>query len=174
MKKDAIAELLEEKHVELFEWLDSQTEEKWEKGPDEKWTTGQHFLHLLKSIKPLNDALSMPRLLLRTQFGKNNREVRSYDDVANRYEEKLSKNLDKAEVYNEKLKESKLSDRTYVLNRLQTENKKLQYKVRRIKDKDLDGLVLPHPLMGKMPLREIIMWTAHHVDHHTKVLKEKY
>ena len=174
MEREAIADILDQKHKELFDWLDTKPEENWEIGPDGRWTIGQHFLHLLKSIKPLNDALSMPSLLMRTQFGKNNREVRSYEAVAKRYEEKLADNLDKARVFNEKLKAPKLADRTYILNRLQTENKKLQYKVRRIKDKNLDDLVLPHPLMGKMPVREIIMWTAHHVDHHTQALKKDY
>ena len=65
-------------------------------------------------------------------------------------------------------------DKQYILNRLQTEEKKLQYKTRRISDQNLDSVVLPHPLMGKMPVREIIMWTAHHVDHHLKILKSNY
>ena len=174
MDKQLIADVLEEKHQALFEWLENQPEDKWVAGPENKWTTGQHALHLLKSIKPLNDALSMPRLLMRTMFGKNNRAVRSYEKVASRYEEKLSQNLDKAEIFNEKLKAPALKDRTYILNRLKTENKKLQYKTRRIRDEDLDELVPPHPLMGKMAVREIIMWTAHHVEHHTNTLKEKY
>ena len=174
MDKEAIVDILEEKHQELLNWLENQHEDKWVHGPENKWTTGQHALHLLKSIKPLNDALSMPRFFLRYKFGKNNREVRSYETVANRYEEKLSKYLDQAKDFNRKLKVPKPNDRNYILNRLQTENKKLQYKTRRIKDKDLDELILPHPLMGKMPIREIIMWTAHHVEHHTKTLKENY
>lgn len=174
MDRQDIAEILEVKHKELFDWLESHPEDHWETGPENRWTVGQHLLHLLKSIKPLNDALSMPRLLLRTQFGKNNREVRSYAEVVERYETKLANNLDQAQQFNEKLKQPKLNDRTYILNRIQTENKKLQHKVKRIKDKDLDELVVPHPLMGKMPLREIIMWTAHHVDHHTQSLKKDY
>ena len=104
MEREAIADILDQKHKELFDWLDTKPEENWEIGPDGRWTIGQHFLHLLKSIKPLNDALSMPSLLMRTQFGKNNREVRSYETVAKRYEEKLADNLDKARVFNEKLK----------------------------------------------------------------------
>lgn len=174
MDKQLIADVLEEKHQALFDWLEKQPEDKWVAGPENKWTTGQHALHLLKSIKPLNDALSMPRLLMRTMFGKNNRAVRSYEKVASRYEEKLSENLDKAELFNEKLKAPALKDRTYILNRLKTESKKLQYKTRRIRDEDLDELILPHPLMGKMAIREIIMWTAHHVEHHTNTLREKY
>lgn len=54
------------------------------------------------------------------------------------------------------------------------QNKKLQYKTKRLKDKHLDTLIVPHPLMGKMTLREIIMWTAHHTEHHYKILKKDY
>lgn len=44
----------------------------------------------------------------------------------------------------------------------------------KISDSNLNNLVVPHPLMGKMPLREIIMWTTHHVNHHSKILQEHY
>ena len=50
-----------------------------------------------------------------------------------------------------------VNDKHYILNRLQTENKKLQYKTNKLSDKQLDKLILPHPLMGKMPIREMIM-----------------
>ena len=66
---------------------------------------------------------------------------------------------------------SNLADKHYIVNRLQTENKKLQYKTKKISDKNLDNVILPHPLMGKMPVRELIMWTAYHVEHHLNTLK---
>jgi len=28
--------------------------------------------------------------------------------------------------------------------------------------------------MGKMPVRELLMWTAYHIEHHTQTLKDKY
>lgn len=67
-----------------------------------------------------------------------------------------------------------IADKNFIINRLQTESKKLQYKTKKISDKNLDSVILPHPLMGKMPVREIIMWTAHHVEHQTKSLKTNY
>jgi hypothetical protein len=67
-----------------------------------------------------------------------------------------------------------LNEKEYILSRLQTEQKKLQYKTKKISNKNLDTLILPHPLMGKMPIREIIMWTAHHVEHHTETVKSKF
>jgi hypothetical protein len=72
------------------------------------------------------------------------------------------------------MKIPKIRDKSYLLDRIQTENKKLQYKTNKWSDEQLDSIILPHPLMGKMPVREMIMWTAYHVEHHTKTLVENY
>ena len=174
MDKEAIADLIETKHSELISWLENQPEDSWIQGPDGKWTTGQQALHLLQSIRPLNDALSLPKFLLRFKFGKANRPVRDYDAIVQRYQERLEDAKGKTFKGSENMKIPTLSDKHYILNRLQTEYKKLQYKTRKISDKNLDTVILPHPLMGKMPVREIIMWTAYHVEHHTASLKTNY
>jgi len=175
MHKDDIITKLEEAHQDLHTWLaNPEHQEKWITGPEGKWTTGQQALHLLQSIKPLNDALSMPKFLLKFKFGKANREVRDFETVVSRYNERLKDAQGKTYKGSRNMKVPKESDKDYILNRLQIENKKLQAKTLRWKDKDLDTYILPHPLMGKMPVREIIMWTAHHVNHHTQTLKEKY
>ena len=67
-----------------------------------------------------------------------------------------------------------IKEKQYLINRLKVESKKLQYKTKKLSDKNLDTVILPHPLMGKMPVREIIMWTAYHTEHHTKQLIENY
>ena len=174
MDKEAISNLIEEKHSELISWLESQPEDSWTQGPEGKWTTGQQALHLLQSIKPLNDALSMPKFLLRFKFGKANRAIRDYDAIVKRYQERLDDSKGKTYKGSQNMKVPTLEDKHYIINRLQTESKKLQYKTKKISDKNLDTVVLPHPLMGKMPVREIIMWTAYHVEHHTETLKTNY
>lgn len=174
MEKDAIANLIEEKNKVLIDWITNQDCDKWLEGPDGKWTTGQHVLHLLQSIKPLNSALSMPKFVLRYKFGKANREVRDYQTVVNRYQERLKNAKGRTFGPSKNMTIPALTEKQYLIDRLQVESKKLQYKTRKISDKNLDTLILPHPLMGKMPIREIIMWTAHHIEHHTNTLKEKY
>lgn len=175
MQKEDIVSKLEESHQNLINWLDdSNNIDKWESGPEGKWTTGQQALHLLQSVKPLNDALSMPKFILKFKFGKSNRAVRDYETITNRYQERLKDAKGKTFKGSKNMKVPSEKEREYILNRLQIENKKLQAKTLRWKDKDLDNYILPHPLMGKMPLREIIMWTAHHVNHHTNTLKENY
>ena len=116
----------------------------------------------------------MPKFLLRYKFGKSNRAVREYQTVVNRYQERLKDVEGRTFGPSQNMKIPAISEKQYILDRLQVESKKLQYKTRKISDKNLDTLILPHPLMGKMPIREIIMWTAHHIEHHTNTLKEKY
>ena len=174
MHKDALVQLLEEKHAVLLDWLEQQDKDHWESGPENKWTTGQVALHLLQSIKPLNDAMSMPKFLLRYRFGKANREVREYDTIVKRYHEKLKEATGRVSPFSRPMKPVPFSDKNYILTRLQMENKKLQYKTQKWKDKHLNMYVLPHPLLGKMPVRELVMWTAYHVEHHTKQLQSSY
>ncbi|GGW61892.1 DinB family protein [Winogradskyella epiphytica] len=174
MHKNDIADLIEEKYSELMTWLENQPDEYWTKGPKNKWTTGQQALHLLQSIKPLNDALSMPKWLLRLKYGKAKRVFKDYDVLVADYQKQLKEK--KGFIYkpSRNMKVPTLLDKHYLLNRLQTEHKKLQYKVKRISEVNLDTVVLPHPILGKMPVREIIMWTAHHAEHHTRILKRDY
>jgi hypothetical protein len=174
MDKLAIADGIEEKYQVLFDWLNQQPAENWETGPEGKWTTSQHILHLVNSLQLLNNALSYPRFFLKYKFGLSNRPSRSYEEVVEKYQEKLEENKDKTIAFNENLKSPLLKDRPRLLTRLQIQHKKLQYKTRKISDVNLDTLVIPHPLMGKMTVRELIMWAAYHTEHHTKILKNLY
>jgi hypothetical protein len=174
MEKDTIADLIDQKYNALVEWIENHPDDLWTQGPEGKWTTGQHVLHLLQSITPLNNALSLPKFFVRYKFGKANRPVRDYDAIINRYKERLAQSQGKTFKGSQNMKVPNLTDKHYLINRIQTESKKLQYKTKKISNKNLDSLVLPHPLMGKMPVREIIMWSAYHVEHHLETLKNNY
>ena len=174
MNKELIADLLEEKNLSLIDFLENQAPEKWLEGPKGKWTTGEVALHLLQSIKPLNDALSMPKFLLRLKFGKYTGAIRDYETIVHDYLERLKAQPSFTFKASRNMRQPSLKDKKYILCRLQMESKKLQYKTKRISDTNLDTVLLPHPLLGKIPVRELIMWTAYHMEHHTKILQEKY
>jgi hypothetical protein len=174
MHKDTIVEQLESAHNNLNNFLEAQDIDKWEIGPEGKWTTGQHALHLLQSIKTLNNALSLPKFILTYKYGKSNRPVRDFETVTNRYRERLADVNGKTFKPSRNMKVPKIKEKHYLLDRIQAENKKLQYKTKKWKDKDFDTYILPHPLMGKMPVREIVMWTSYHVNHHLETLKANY
>jgi len=37
---------------------------------------------------------------------------------------------------------------------------------------DLDRVMLPHPLLGKLTLREMLFFTIYHVEHHLGILRQ--
>lgn len=146
----------------------------WEQKPEGKWTAGQHIIHLVQSTKPLLKAVSLPGFLLKWKFGTSNRPSRTYDQVVSRYLEKLSAAQGLVSPFSSKMPDSPAGEKARWLGELSQLNDKLNLKTSKLTDKQLDTLLVPHPLLGKMTLREILMWNTFHTEHHRRVLLEKY
>lgn len=174
MTKDSIHKLLEQKHQELFDFFQNQELSKWEEGPESKWTSGQHLMHLIQSAEALNKGLSLPKMILKMQFGTNNRPSRSYEEVVKKYQDKLALNPTIIAPAAVGMKVPEADQKNELLKRLDKAKAGLQKHLENWKDKELDTYLLPHPLIGKMTLREIIMWIGYHTEHHYKILLEKY
>ena len=168
MDKQELTQLIEKKYLVLKEWLEINAENYWDYGPDGKWTTGQQILHLVQSTKPLAKALSIPKLGLKLKFGKSKRQSKNYDEVVADYQHRLVKYANDVTEFNSNLdkpdadQSRKLSD-----NLIQIKDNILSLVNKKWTEKDLDTCLLPHPLIGKMTVREILLWTAYHTEHHT-------
>ncbi|MEM7369371.1 MAG: DinB family protein [Bacteroidota bacterium] len=170
-KHDIIQEI-DQRFDRLFQWLEQQPAERFSQGPEGKWTTGQHISHLIKSTKPLNMALRLPKIQLKAMFGKPNRPLRSYDEVVQRYQEKLAGGgVSTAQFVAE---ESKATDKSGLIAELDKERGKLTKIIAKWEEEKLDKYLLPHPLLGKMLIREMLFFTIYHTEHHTKSLEDKY
>lgn len=158
----------------LKDLFDSMLPEFWIKKPENKWTAGQHVIHLVQSSRPLLRALRMPTFLLKWRFGTSNRPSRSYDEIIKRYKDKLALSQGVVGPFSVNMPDSSSSEAQSWLNEISQLNDSINKITLKLKDKDMDTALLPHPLMGKMTLREILMWNAYHTLHHVEVLKEKY
>ena len=174
MTKEEVVKTLEHKHQLLCEWLESHPNEDWVKGPKGKWNTGEHIVHLIQSKKALNRALLMPKFYLKYKFGTNNRENRTYNQIVQKYQNKLSDNPGIVADISKKMPKIEIANKITYIAKLEKEKKKLIRQFRRWTESDLDTFLLPHPLMGRMTIREIVIWTAYHTEHHHNVLKLYY
>ncbi len=174
MTKQEIKTLLDQNHLSILSFLENHDNSKWNKGPKGKWTTGQHIIHLTQSIKPLNKALSTPKFILQYKFGKANRTPRSIDQIVEKYHEKLKNPNLTVSPFSRVLPETPPATKKVIIKKFTRQKEVLVKKLARISDKKLDKYIVPHPLMGRMLLREIIMWTAYHTEHHHKQLRENY
>lgn len=160
----------------LKQFFISQEAPFWEYKPyDDKWSSGQHVIHLVQSSEPLLKALRLPDFLLKWRFGKSNRPSRAYQEVIQRYEEKLTAaGPGIVGPFSRNMPESAANEQTLWFEKLENINQKINKITSKLSDAQLDTILLPHPLMGRMTLREILMWNTHHTEHHLDVLRKKY
>jgi hypothetical protein len=174
MNKETIASLLKEKEVEIFDLYNTQGNSFWISGPQGKWTAGQHAIHLVQVAEALLKGINLPMFVLSWRFGKCNRMTKSYDEVVQRYKEKLFAAGPVVAPISVNMPISPIEEETLWLDKLSNLNTKLNKRMKKLSDHHMDTLLLPHPLMGKMTLREILMWHAYHIQHHKEVLEKMY
>jgi len=174
MTKAEIIDTLKQQHEVLYEWLKHHPDKNWEKGPLNKWNTGEHIVHLIQSENALNKALWLPKFYLKYKFGTNNRDNRTYNQIVKKYQDKLTANPGVVANISKNMPPITLTNKNSYISKLDKEKKILIKKFQKWNESDLDTYLLPHPLMGRMTVREIIIWTAYHTEHHYNILKSKY
>ncbi|MCC6330097.1 MAG: DinB family protein [Acidobacteria bacterium] len=130
----------------------------------EKWTAGQQTDHLCRSLAPLNDALKMPALVLKTMFGAADHITASYDELVARYQDKLAAGGKASPRFTPEA--ITFGQRDELLNELRSHLEKLCSEIEMMDEPALDKLMLPHPLIGKLTLREMFYFTIYHAEHH--------
>jgi DinB superfamily len=135
----------------------------------DKWTAAQQVDHIFKSIKPLAQGLLLPKFVVKLVWGKANRDSKTYEGLVNKY--------------NEKLKLGGKATKPFVPSVIDVEavpqlNQKILQAINRLiknlekfKEEELDSFILPHPLLGKVTLREMMYFTIYHVQHHEVLIK---
>jgi len=170
--KEEIQKGLQENFQKIIDLMSHLTKEVFENTPNGKWSPGQQLDHLLKSVKPLNNVLLFPKVILKLYFGKMNRKPRNYDELLNRYYEKLSKGRTASSPFIPPVivfeqRADKLKQYTEELNKL---GKHLDD----LTEEQLDTILLPHPLLGKLNLREMMMFTIFHTNHHLDTINKGF
>jgi len=163
MKRQELIEQLQNNHQAFIEYINSLTDEEFLVSHHAKWTAGQQLQHICLSVRPVNLALLLPTFILRLLFGKP-KEKRTYEELVKAYQNVLQKGgkagspyIPKSVGINQKQKLSK--DLAKLIASL-TE------KIAKLSEDDLDNHILPHPLIGKTSIREMLYFTVYHVKHH--------
>ena len=155
-----IIEIVRNQDDERFEWQPKQ----------DKWCTGQQLDHMIRSVVPLNQGFLLPKAIIRLLFGRMNREEYSFDEVVSKYHTKLDSGYKASGRYVPKWK-AKASKKS-MLNQYEKEKIRLIRQMDKWTEEDLSTYLLPHPVLGKLTVREMMFFTIHHNDHHLKQLED--
>lgn len=165
MNKTELIQLLETNHNTFIQLMEGLSAADFEKQTTDKWTPGQQLEHILRSVSPVSLAFSLPGFVLRLVFGKANRPSRSYEALVAKYHAALQKG-GKASGRFEVKKPVPVENRNSLLTALRRTVLQLNRLSAATSEADLDKYILPHPLLGKLTLREMLYFTAYHVQHH--------
>jgi hypothetical protein len=145
--------------------------EQFEVCPNGKWSAGQNLDHLIRAIKPLQLAYGLPKFALRILFGKTNRPSKTYDELVAKYKAKLAAGGRASGPFIPPFIGFEKKDG--LIKKYAEQKQKLIAKIEKQSEKDLDAYILPHPLLGKVTLREMLYFTIHHNEHHLESLKSR-
>lgn len=169
MNKQEIIQCLQANYAAFAQLLASLPEAEYRAAPDGKWANGQHLDHLVRSVGPVNIALGLPRFLLRWLFGTANRPSRDYAGLVEKYRAKLAAGGRASGRFVPP--PSDWSRREKLLQNLDYQVRRLAEKTERLTEEQLDTLLLPHPLLGKLTLREMLYFTMYHAEHHRAAME---
>jgi DinB superfamily len=135
---------------------------------DNKWSIAENCKHLFLSVKPLNTAFSLPNFAL-LFFGKLNRPTRNYDEMVEKYLQKLAEGaVATSQFVPEKI--SVENSKEDLIQELKKINDSFLKKVDDFTEDDLDKYLIPHPVLGKLTIREMLYFTICHTLHHQKAI----
>lgn len=168
MVKQEIIASIAKNHKTFIKKISNLSDTDFMKTPNGKWTAGQQLEHILKSVMVVSRAFEVPKAVLADKFGLSNKSSRDYKSIVNDYlitleqnpNYKLEKRFSPEEV-NLKEKNEKLIELENIVNNLEKG-------IENYSEDELDTYMLPHPVMGKFTLREVLYFTAYHVLHHDK------
>ncbi len=168
MNKTEILQKLSEGFSIVEETIKNTDNEDFFFKKENKWSAVENIKHLILSVNPLNMAFSLPNFTL-LFFGKLNRPTMNYDEIVEKYHQKLSEGVVATPQFvPEPI--SLDSNKEDLIQEFKKTNDKFLKKVDSFEEEDLDKYLIPHPVLGKLTIREMLYFTICHTLHHHKAI----
>jgi len=132
------------------------------------WSPADNVRHLVKSNRPVALAMGLPRIVLYFRFGMNRRRSRGYSEMLATYQDALGAGLTAGRFAASPVPagEQTAESRERALHGLAGTFDALGSALRRWPESALDRARLPHPGLGLLTVREMLLFTLYHNAHH--------
>lgn len=173
MIKEEIIKQLHSGKEEFISFCSAIDDDAFFRQPKEKWSIAQNVNHLTISANTTRLVFLLPKFIVRLYAGKPNRPSRSYDELVNKYKMKLQQGGKASGRFIPKV----ISPGTGKENLISSFAKSMDQLIHCIEkkwaDPQFDQYIAPHPLLGKITLRELCYFTIYHTYHHLNIIKER-
>ena len=132
------------------------------------WSPADNLRHLDRSIKPVTRALGLPVPAIWLLFGPARSPSRRYAEIREAYRARLAEGVTAGRFAPPPgpPPASPAHARRELMAHRDLRARALAAAIDRWRERDLDRCRLPHPALGKLTVREMLLFTVYHNLHH--------
>lgn len=135
-----------------------------------KWSVAQNVEHITIALQRFSNYLMLPKSDIKSKFGCTDRPSASMETIVKVFRSALENGIQTTKTF-----APQLVPETSI-GKLVTQGKEalaaLILNMETWTEDDLDLYYCPHPVLGKITVREVLYFTAYHVGHHHETLKK--
>lgn len=175
--RDEVIAALEEIHAEVGDYFSSLSVDDFIRRPEENvWSPAENLIHLIKSVKAVSQGLDVPKLLLAIRFRRPKdapKSSRRFEGVVEIYLAALARGGRASGPFVPKPPAEGEAEqvRSRSLAGWEKAGATMIGKLGKWNEKSLDRYRLPHPLLGNLTVREILLFTIYHDRHHLESVR---
>lgn len=164
MNKQEINQALKLHYGQFATYINELSEEKFSYRKESKWTAAEQISHMIVCTIPLLKIFGKEKSVIEKLFGKTNNPPRSYNEMLAMYQGKLKDGGKAPQPFNppENLNETKEVLSKQLIDLIN----QLTNCIDTFSVEELDTLLITHPLLGNISLREMLYNAIYHVQHH--------
>lgn len=169
-RKTALLDAFEKVNNAVTSYFDGLSDTDFFMQSENAWSPLENMQHLVLSVQPVAKAIKMPKSVLGMMFGRSQTPSRHYIQLKEIYLDKLVKGATATSRFIPKDNGKKTPpevQRTKVMEDWRKAAGQLSAALGKWKEEDLDRFLLPHPILGKISVREMLLFTLYHNIHHT-------
>lgn len=174
MTKETIIKDSETAFKEFSEACSRIPEDRMFTRADDKWSVAENMQHLIISTNTTTLAYRLPTFLVRWVGGTPNRKSRTFEELKDRYDKKLSEGGRASGRFVPKPIEIRYGKQKLIDNWNTATAKYLKALNNKRTEADLDHYLARHPLLGRITLRELCYFTIFHTRHHLNSIQKTY
>jgi uncharacterized damage-inducible protein DinB len=163
--KTEIISTLQASNQRVTEWFTEIPADIFFARQGEAWSASDNLDHLIKAHKPIAKVLKLPKTTLQATFGKPDKSSMAYEELCQIYRDEIARGAQASGRF--------LPDQENPAGRREEKKKELVDEWSRASTElvlaaetwdegELDQYQLPHPILGKLTLREMLYFTIYH------------
>jgi uncharacterized damage-inducible protein DinB len=168
--KTELLSVLNDSNQRVTKWFTEIPADNFFTRQGEIWSASDNMDHLIKSHKPIAKALKLPKITLQAMFGKAEKSSITYEELCQIYRDEIAKGAHASGRYlpnQESPGDNAEGKKRDLLGRFSKASAELVSVVEKWDENELDQYQLPHPILGKITIREMLFFTIYHNLRHT-------